>query len=38
VHTAVADVEAAGGKAVAVVGDVRKEDDDPILDIFVDKL
>ncbi|TFV56932.1 NAD(P)-dependent oxidoreductase [Mycobacterium sp. PS03-16] len=27
VHTAVADVEAAGGKAVAVVGDVRKEDD-----------
>lgn len=27
VHTAVADVEAAGGKAVAVVGDVRKEED-----------
>ena len=27
VHTAVADIEAAGGKAVAVVGDVRKEDD-----------
>jgi citronellol/citronellal dehydrogenase len=27
VHTAVADVEAAGGKGVAVVGDVRKEDD-----------
>lgn len=27
VHTAVADVEAAGGKAVAVVGDVRNEDD-----------
>ncbi|WP_197375104.1 SDR family oxidoreductase [Mycolicibacterium baixiangningiae] len=27
VHTAVAEVEAAGGKAVAVVGDVRKEDD-----------
>lgn len=27
VHTAVADIEAAGGKAVAVIGDVRKEDD-----------
>lgn len=27
VHTAVADVEAVGAKAVAVVGDVRKEDD-----------
>src|SRR5690349_18898920 len=27
VHTAVADVEAAGGKGVAVVGDVRNEDD-----------
>ena len=27
VHTAVADVEAAGGKGVAVVGDVRKEED-----------
>jgi citronellol/citronellal dehydrogenase len=27
VHTAVAEIEAAGGKAVAVVGDVRKEDD-----------
>jgi len=27
VYTAVADVEAAGGKGVAVVGDVRKEDD-----------
>jgi citronellol/citronellal dehydrogenase len=27
VHTAVADVESAGGKGVAVVGDVRKEDD-----------
>jgi NAD(P)-dependent dehydrogenase (short-subunit alcohol dehydrogenase family) len=27
VHTAVADVEAAGGKAVAVVGDVRKDED-----------
>ncbi|BBX69097.1 SDR family oxidoreductase [Mycolicibacterium psychrotolerans] len=27
VHTAVAEVEAAGGKAVAVVGDVRREDD-----------
>lgn len=27
VHTAVSDIEAAGGKAVAVVGDVRKEDD-----------
>ncbi|MDY6996241.1 MAG: NAD(P)-dependent oxidoreductase [Actinomycetota bacterium] len=27
VHTAVADIEAAGGKGVAVVGDVRKEDD-----------
>jgi len=27
VHTAVAEVEAAGGKGVAVVGDVRKEDD-----------
>ena len=27
VHTAVADVEAAGGKAVAVVGDARKEED-----------
>ena len=27
VHTAVADVEAAGGKGVAVVGDVRTEDD-----------
>lgn len=27
VHTAVADIEAAGGKAVAVVGDVRNEDD-----------
>ncbi|MBI5337952.1 MAG: NAD(P)-dependent oxidoreductase [Mycolicibacterium rufum] len=27
VHTAVAEVEAAGGKAVAVVGDVRNEDD-----------
>ncbi|EKF25665.1 short chain dehydrogenase family protein [Mycolicibacterium hassiacum DSM 44199] len=27
VHTAVADVEAAGGKAVPVVGDVRKEED-----------
>ncbi len=26
-HTAVADVEAAGGKGVAVVGDVRKEED-----------
>jgi NAD(P)-dependent dehydrogenase (short-subunit alcohol dehydrogenase family) len=38
VHTAVADVEAAGGKGVAVVGDVRKEEDVDILDIFVDKL
>jgi NAD(P)-dependent dehydrogenase (short-subunit alcohol dehydrogenase family) len=27
VHTAVADVEAAGGKGLAVVGDVRSEDD-----------
>ena len=27
VHTAVADVEAAGGKGLAVVGDVRNEDD-----------
>jgi citronellol/citronellal dehydrogenase len=27
VHTAVAQIEAAGGKGVAVVGDVRKEDD-----------
>ncbi|MGZ5396734.1 MAG: SDR family oxidoreductase [Mycobacterium sp.] len=27
VHTAVADVETAGGKGVAVVGDVRKEED-----------
>jgi citronellol/citronellal dehydrogenase len=27
VHTAAADVEAAGGKGVAVVGDVRKEED-----------
>lgn len=27
VHTAVADIEAAGGKAVAVVGDVRREED-----------
>ena len=27
VHTAVAEVEAAGGKGVAVVGDVRNEDD-----------
>ncbi|MEE2056829.1 SDR family oxidoreductase [Rhodococcus artemisiae] len=27
VHTAVADIEAAGGKAVAIVGDVRKEED-----------
>jgi NAD(P)-dependent dehydrogenase (short-subunit alcohol dehydrogenase family) len=27
VHTAVADVEAAGGKGVAVVGDVREEED-----------
>lgn len=27
VHTAVAEVEAAGGKGVAVVGDVRKEED-----------
>jgi NAD(P)-dependent dehydrogenase (short-subunit alcohol dehydrogenase family) len=27
VHTAVAEVEAAGGKAVAVVGDVRREED-----------
>ncbi|MGO4443978.1 SDR family oxidoreductase [Mycobacterium sp. 2YAF39] len=27
VHTAVADVEAAGGQGVAVVGDVRKEED-----------
>lgn len=27
VHTAVAEVEAAGGKGLAVVGDVRKEDD-----------
>jgi citronellol/citronellal dehydrogenase len=27
VHTAVADVEAAGGKGVAIVGDVRKEED-----------
>ena len=27
VHTAVADVEAAGGKGVAVVGDVRNEED-----------
>jgi citronellol/citronellal dehydrogenase len=27
VYTAVADIEAAGGKGVAVVGDVRKEDD-----------
>ncbi|MDQ2635286.1 MAG: SDR family NAD(P)-dependent oxidoreductase, partial [Actinomycetota bacterium] len=26
VHTAVADVEAVGGKALAVVGDVRKEE------------
>jgi len=27
VHTAVADVESAGGKCVAVVGDVRKDED-----------
>ncbi|MFI2557034.1 SDR family oxidoreductase [Nocardia farcinica] len=27
VHTAVTEIEAAGGKAVAVVGDVRREDD-----------
>src|ERR1700727_2840074 len=27
VHTAVAEIEAAGGKGLAVVGDVRKEDD-----------
>jgi len=27
VYTVVADVEAAGGKGVAVVGDVRKEED-----------
>jgi len=27
VHTAVADIEAAGGKGIAVVGDVRKEED-----------
>jgi citronellol/citronellal dehydrogenase len=27
VHTAVGDIEAAGGKAVAVVGDVRREED-----------
>jgi NAD(P)-dependent dehydrogenase (short-subunit alcohol dehydrogenase family) len=27
VHTAVAEVEAAGGKGLAVVGDVRKEED-----------
>jgi NAD(P)-dependent dehydrogenase (short-subunit alcohol dehydrogenase family) len=27
VHTAAADVEAAGGKALAVVGDVRREED-----------
>ena len=27
VHTAVADIEAAGGKGVAVVGDVRNEED-----------
>src|ERR1700712_5017070 len=27
VHTAVAEAEAAGGKALAVVGDVRKEED-----------
>src|ERR1700758_100129 len=27
VHTAVADIEAAGGKGVAVVGDVRNEQD-----------
>lgn len=27
VHTAVADVESAGGKGLAVVGDVRKEED-----------
>ncbi len=27
VHTAVADIEAVGGKAVAVVGDVRREED-----------
>src|SRR5262245_44758158 len=27
VHTAVAEIEAAGGKAQAVVGDVRNEDD-----------
>src|SRR4051795_13544625 len=27
VHTAVAEIEAAGGKGVAVVGDVRNEDD-----------
>ena len=27
VHTAVAEIEAAGGKGVAVVGDVRKEED-----------
>src|ERR1700710_2941004 len=27
VHTAVAEIEAAGGKAVAVVGDVRNEED-----------
>src|SRR6476469_7454764 len=27
VHTAVADVEAAGGRGVAVVGDVREEED-----------
>jgi citronellol/citronellal dehydrogenase len=27
VHTAVAEIEAAGGKAVAVVGDVRREED-----------
>src|SRR4029453_15172940 len=39
VHTAVADIEAAGGKGVAVVGDVRNEDDvqppaDPAVDHF----
>src|ERR1700733_8420655 len=27
VHTAAAEIEAAGGKAVAVVGDVRREED-----------
>ncbi|MEZ5152632.1 SDR family oxidoreductase [Rhodococcus zopfii] len=38
VHTAVADIEAAGGKAVAVVGDVRNEDDvQRLIDTAVDR-